>query len=224
VKGRLERIDFRTPEGTERVQESYLYYDDQTSATTLYIDPPPGDQKASVGMDIETMLHKSPDAVCIMTARDSGGRPVKEVLFDADNRVIRVARFRYDGAGRLLEEGEVESGDHVRADMRNLYRYDAAGHCIEAEMYWGAFGGQRKTMSYNERGDLKEERVAPLPAGANLFEVTPCSRHYDYEYDAHGNWTSRTEQVRTLDAGAPVRTEVAQRKLTYWGSLDVLQR
>jgi YD repeat-containing protein len=40
AKGRLARVDVRSPDGAERVQESYLYYDDQTSVVTLYIDPP----------------------------------------------------------------------------------------------------------------------------------------------------------------------------------------
>ncbi len=223
AKGRLERVDARTPEGAERVHESYLYYDDQTCAMTLYIEPPPRDQKTSIGISMESMLHKSPDAVCIVTVRDSMNRPVKEVLYDSDNRVIRRVRFRYDDAGRLLEEGEVESGDHVRADMRNLYRYDAAGNCIEAELYWGAFGGRRKTRSYNEPGDLNEERVESLPGEVDVFQVTPWRSQFEYEYDAQGNWSVRTEQVRTLDAGVPLRIEVTRRKLTYWDSLDVLK-
>lgn len=219
AQGRLERIDVRLPDGTERVQKSYLYYADQTSAITEYIDPPLREKKVTVS--VENMLHMSVDAVCIMTIRDSGKLPIKKVLYDADGRVIRRVLFRYDGNGRLVEEGEIESGDKLRADMRNSYRYDTEGRCIEAEFYWGEFGGQRKTRSYNEQGDLKEERVEPLPARVALHETAPWSAHYDYEYDARGNWTSRTEQVQRLDSGAPIRSEVTRRKLKYWDASEV---
>lgn len=107
-KGRLARVDVRSSDGAERVHESYLYHDDQTSAVTLYIDPPLRDKK-NVAVSEDHMLHMSIDAVCIMTVRDSKSRPIKKVLYDADNRVIRRVLFRYDGDGRLLEEGEVES-------------------------------------------------------------------------------------------------------------------
>lgn len=219
AEGRLARIDVRLPDGTERVQESFLYRDDQTSAITLYIDPPLREKKVVVS--VESMLHMSIDAVCIMTIRDSGKKLIKKVLYDADGRVIRRVLFRYDGDGRLVEEGEIDFGDHLRADMRNSFRYDAEGHCIETDSYWGEFGGQRKTRSYNERGDLKEERVEPLPGRVVLHERVPWSAHYDYEYDAHGNWTSRTEQVQRLDSGAPIRSEVTRRKLKYWDCPEV---
>src|SRR5271157_2793423 len=198
-KGRRVRTDVRSPDGTERVQESYLYKEDQTSAVTLYIDPPLREKNVAVSM--ESMLHMAIDAVCIMTVRNSNGRPIKKVLYDADNRVIRRVLFRYDGAGRLLEEGEVESGDRPRADVRNLYEYDVKGHCIEGKLHWGAFGGRRETRSYNELGDLKEERIVPLPGEVILHETIPWSTHYDYEYDSKGNWILRTEQVRRLDRG-----------------------
>jgi hypothetical protein len=88
-------------------------------------------------------------------------------------------------------------------------------------MRWGAFGGRRETKSYNEMGDLEEERVVPLRAEVTLHEETRWSTHYDYEYDAQGNWTSRTEQVRSLDSGAVIRAEVIRRRLRYWDSSEV---
>ena len=214
ANGRLTRVEVLSPDGAERVEESYLYHDDQTSAVTLYIDPLLRDK--NVGVCLGSMLHMSIDAVCITTVRDSRNRPIKKVLYDADNRVIRRVLFRYDRAGQLVEEGEVEYGDRLRADMRNLYGYDGQGHLLEKEMYWGAFGGQRKTMSYNEMGDLKEEQVVPLPGEVVLHEEIPWSTHYSYEYDTQGNWTSRTEQTRRLDSGLVTHPGVTKRTLKYW--------
>jgi YD repeat-containing protein len=165
LAGRLARVDVRSRGGPDCVQELYLFKDDQTSVFTLYVNPPLRDMK-NVADSADRMLHMSIDAVRIITARDSKGRPTEKFLYDVDNRVIRQVLFRYQGAGRLLAEGEAESGERPRADMRNTYRCDARGRCIEALMRWGAFGGRRETKSYNEMGDLEEERVAPLRAEA----------------------------------------------------------
>jgi hypothetical protein len=214
AKRRLMRVDEHTPDGTERVQQSYLYDDDGTSTVTVYVDPPLLYKNVTVSADV--MLQISLDAACIMTIRDSVGRDVKKVLYDSDNRVIKRVLFRYDAAGRLVEEGEIESGSRLRADMRNLYKYDHQDNRIAAEMHWGDLGGQRKTMSYTEMGDLKEMRIAPLPTEIGLLETPPWSTHYSYEYDTQGNWTSRTEQTRRLDSGLVTHTGVTRRTLKYW--------
>jgi hypothetical protein len=39
------------------------------------------------------MLHASLDAVAIMTSFDSSDRPIRKVLYDADDRVIRRVAF-----------------------------------------------------------------------------------------------------------------------------------
>jgi hypothetical protein len=214
AKQRLMRVDKLDPDDTERIQESHLYGEDGTSTVTLYIDPPLLHQNVSVLS--EHMLHVSLDAACIMTMRDSAGTETKKVFYDSDNRVIKRVLFRYDAAGRLVEEGEVESGSRLRADMRNLYEYDRQGNRIAAEMHWGDLGGQRKTISYTELGDLKEVRIAPLAGEVDLGETAPWATHYSYEYDPRGNWTSRTEQIRRLDSGLVTHTGVMRRTLEYW--------
>ena len=219
LAGRLARVDVRSPGGPERKQESYQYKDDQTSVVTLYIDPPLRDRK-NVAVSAGSMLHMSIDAVRIITIRDSKATPTEKVLYDVDNRMIRRVLFRYDGAGRLLAEGEAEPDERMRADMHNSYRYNASGRCIQALMRWGATGGHRKTMSYNDLGDLVEERVVPLPSEVALHATAPWSTHYDYEYDTRGNLTSRTEQVRRLHSDAVIRTEVIRRRLKFSDSSE----
>lgn len=221
LAGRLARVDVRSPGGPERTHESYQYKDNQTSVVTHYIDPPLRDRK-NVAVSAESMLHISVDAVRIITIRDSKATPTEKVLYDIDNRVIRRVLFRYDTAGRLVAEGEAEPDEKIRVDMRNSYRYNARGRCIQAVMRWGASGGQRKTMSYNNLGDLEEERVEPLPAEVVLHKRAPWSTHYDYEYDTRGNWTSRTGQVRGLANGAVTHTEVIRRRLKYWDPSKVV--
>jgi hypothetical protein len=120
------RVDEHSPDGTEHVQQSYLYNGDGTNTVTLYIDPPLRYKNITVSADV--MLHISLDAACIMTIRDRAGRDMKKILCGSDYRVIERVLFRYDAAGRLVEEGEVESGSRLRADMRNLYEYDHQGN------------------------------------------------------------------------------------------------
>ena len=216
VRGRLQRIDIRRPDGSERIYESYLYFDDQTSAVTRYIDPPLRDTNTVVAA--ESMLDMSADAVCILTAFDRSGRPVKRVLYDADERVIRRVLLQYNRSGKLMEEGEAESGGRLNPDLRNLYRYDAAGRCVEVEMHWGAIGGRREINSYNERGDLKEEHVLPVKPEIELFETPPWVTLYDYEYDTQGNWTLRSAQIRGAESTAIIRTDTTRRTFEYWSS------
>lgn len=216
VRGRLERIDIRLADGSERVHESHLYFDDQTSAVTRYIDPPLRDTNVTVAA--ESMLSMAADAVCILTAFDRSGRPVKRVLYDADERVIRRVLLQYNQSGRLIEEGEVELGGGLNPDLRNSYRYDAEGRCVEVEMRWGAIGGRRQIKSYNERGDLKEERVLPLKPEIELFETAPWSTVYDYEYDTQDNWTLRSAQTRGAESTAIIHTDTTRRTFEYWSS------
>jgi hypothetical protein len=192
------RVDEHSPDGTEHVQQSYLYNGDGTSTVTLYIDPPLRYKNITVSADV--MLHISLDAACIMTIRDRAGRDMKKILCGSDYRVIKRVLFRYDAAGRLVEEGEVESGSRLRADMRNLYEYDHQSNSNAAEMHWG---------------DLKEMRIAPLPTEIDLLETRPWSTYYGYEYDAQGNWTYRTEEIRRFDTGV-THTGAMRRTLKYW--------
>jgi YD repeat-containing protein len=187
----------------------------------LCVDPPLRDMK-NVAVSADRMLHMSIDAVRIITVCDRKGKPTERFLYDVDSRVIRRVLFRYDSAGRLRAGGEAEADEKMRTDMHNSYRYNAKGHCTEATMRWGATVGQRKTMSYNDLGDLEEENVVPLRAEVALHETVPWSTHYDYEYDALGNWTSRTDRVRRLDRGAAIRTEANRRTLKYCDSTKVV--
>jgi hypothetical protein len=51
------RVDEHSPDGTEHVQQSYLYNGDGTSTVTLYIDPPLRYKNITVSADV--MLHIS---------------------------------------------------------------------------------------------------------------------------------------------------------------------
>ena len=60
----------------------------------------------------DSMLHVSLDAVAIITVFDASDHPIRKVLYNADDRVIRRVAFRYDQGGLLLEEGRVDRRIH----------------------------------------------------------------------------------------------------------------
>jgi len=176
------------------------------------------------GVSAQVMLHFTTDTRRTTVRRDTDERAIEKTLYDVDDRVIRHILFRYDQAGRLIEEGELAFDDRLRDDLRNLYRYDVHGRCVEAEMYWDGFGGARKIMSYNEHGDLHQTSVDPLGGGLHFEEPGWTDRsfprtrwtEYKYEYDTYGNWVTQTEQIRKSLHGPIVHTQVTRRTLNYW--------
>lgn len=207
--GRLDRVILRSGRDVERVVESFQYSSDGTKTQTIY--PIPVDNERRVSTFTDSMLHASADAVAIMTTFDASDRPARKVLYDADNRVIRRTIFRYDFRGLLIEEGELVGGC-IREDFRNLYRYDASGRKIEADMRWGDFGGQRTSFLYNDRGDVVEERIEHrnLLAGVDFW-----TQRFRYQYDRFGNWAERiSETVRSN--GEASLSMIERRDLTYY--------
>jgi hypothetical protein len=213
--GRLERVILRDPQEFERVCESVQYAADGTKTRTEYPTPLSETQRRQTGVCVEAMLHVSLDAVAIMTIADASDRPIRKVLYDADDRVIRRVGFRYCESGRLLEEGELVGG-RIRDDFRNVYRYDTAGRQVEVDRHWGDFGGSRRTFTYNERGDTLQESIQPR---AGLAELGPDPEtrtlQFAYVYDDPGNWIERTTQT-ILATGDRRLTTVERRELIYY--------
>jgi hypothetical protein len=196
------------------VEESYLYNGDGTSTITKYIDPPL--RERNFGVFAESMLHICVDAVCVMTMRDSSSRPVRKVFYDVDNRIIQRVLLRYDSAGRLIEEGEIESRDRVRSDFRNVYRYTDSDLPVEIEMYWANWGAVRKRLTYTEQGDLQQEERLQIAEGVFLPSQGPWANQYAYLYDERGNWIAKTHQIRKLDTNEITHTDETKRTLTYY--------
>jgi YD repeat-containing protein len=220
ARGRLLRITTRSPEG-ERVAESYTYDDDGSSEFTIIPSPVP--RHVQVAVDADAMLRFSLDAVRVVVRQDHYGRPRWRVLYDIDDRIIRKVLFRYDAAGQLIEEGEVNFEGAISQDFRDMYRYDAEGRCIEKEVRRGGISNRRSTNLYNEQGDLTEESIDELPGGLDLSDFVPpelrparsWTAHYSYEYDEHRNWTARTK-TRTSIGTAAAPPIITLRKLQYY--------
>jgi hypothetical protein len=202
--GRVERVIVRSAQHGERVFESYLYGHDGTKTQTSYPLPIIAKEGVFTLVASDGPLHMSPDAVAIMTLFDAMGRPIRKVLYNADDRIIHRVQFRYDERGLLIEEGELIGGG-ISADFRNLFRYDQSGRRIEDDRRWSS-GGERRRFSYNEQGDVVEEQIDHF---SDLTLNHPAhqswAQRYSYEYDDQNNWIiQRTE------------TAVDRRQLTYY--------
>jgi hypothetical protein len=211
--GRLERVLSNTDQGGERVIESVQYAPDGTKTSTSYPPPLSDTQRRSTGV----MLHASLDAVAIMTSFDSSDRPIRKVLYDADDRVIRRVAFRYAEDGLLLEEGELIGGS-IREDFRNVYRYDDLGRRIEVAQRWGDFGGLRLTLSYNGSGDIVEKIIEQHTGILREDDDTGShswTERFTHHYDDLGNWIKRTTETIS-QAGEVRRSMIEQRELTYY--------
>ena len=191
----------------------------------MTIIPPRIRQNMQIAVDVRGMLHYSVDAIRIMSRQDRHGRVRWRALYDIDDRIIRNVSFRYDSAGHLLEEGEINFEGAISQDFRDTFCYDAEGRCIEKEVRRGGISNRRSTMVYNDHGDLVEERIVELPGGIDLRDSVPpeyrrptsWTVHYSYEYDEFRNWTARTEtQAYGGKPGPPPL--VTLRKFRYYES------
>jgi len=215
VLGRLDRIALRSGKDGECVFESVQYAADGTKTRTSYPTALDGTKRETTSVSAESMLHYSMEAVVIMTVLDPGDYPIRKVLYDADDRVIRRVGFRYDTRGLLLEEGELVDG-RMRDDFRNVYRYDTAGRQIDADKRWGDLGGRRRTIAYNDRGYVAQETIEQ---NAGIFSEADATQswteRFAYQYDDQGNWTERTTET-TLQNGEARISMIERHEPTYY--------
>jgi YD repeat-containing protein len=116
------------------------------------------------------------------------------------------------------------------------YTYDSQGRRTKIILYQGALGQVSRTYSYNDHGDVVEERTiftqdSRIPVGVpfqvdetgNLVPEKPPSEwppqpklwepsvvHYTYQYDHFSNWTEQTV-IRSEGSGY-----TRHRELTYY--------
>jgi hypothetical protein len=203
---RLERVMRRSDKHGERLFEFFQYALGGPKRESLYPAPLPDN---GCGF----MLDVSSGTVFTMMLFDRAGRPATKVLYDADDRVIRRIALRYDSRERLVKEGEIING-RIREDFRNIFQYDESGRMIEADRKWGDWGGERRTLTYNEYGDLTEVRIesACRLKGSGVECWAERSR---FQYDEHQNWTVRiTDTVRS--SGEITVSATDRRTLVYY--------
>jgi hypothetical protein len=213
--GRLQRVTARNAAGEERVYQSHTYEPSGEHRLTEYRDP--ALQARHVNTSAELMLERTADTVAVLTFFDAADRPVKRILYDGNDSVIRRVLIRHDEQGRIVEEGEAEPGGKIRGDFRHVYLYDDRGRRIEADMHWYAFGGQRVRTTYNDRGDIAKEQTLRRAGEVDLGHGDrEWVQKYEYAYDHRGNWLTRTSTTHSPPEAQASDPRTERRRIAYW--------
>ena len=139
-------------------------------------------------------------AMKVLNMVSGDGDTISDTLFfvcDAQCRVIEergksVKRYVYD------EEGKMVSSAAIGANKCS-YSYDAQGHVVKNELTYGVETGTF-VFCYNDHGF---ESDITLTTDDGLHQ----SMHYDYTYDRHGNWVTRSDG-----------TTMIRRTITYYNN------
>jgi len=108
------------------------------------------------------------------------------------------ANMPTDERASLMELLQTVFEDHTFSLA--IYAYDDKGHRIETVRRMGALSEERVTVRYDDFDNPVEEvrsdvsREMRMDDGVVKTEEKPSHvRHvrFDYQYDAHGNWTER---------------------------------
>jgi YD repeat-containing protein len=141
--------------------------------------------------------------------------------------------------------------DEMKAELMRTFRsmmgksgkscaYDSQGRRTKVVLYLAAMGEATRTYSYNDHGDVIEERTIhtknpKIPVGVifrsdesgNLVPEKPPSEwppqpelpesivRYKYQYDSFGNWTEQT-QTRSEGSRPEGWEYTTRRELTYY--------
>ena len=172
-----------------------------------------------------------------MTFHDANDALVSRVVFsrDQDGRVLS-ERMEFAGPGGLLGpafDSNVPADE--RASMMELlktvfddqafslatYAYDEEGRRIETIRRMGKLSEERVTIRYDELDNRVEEirsdvnREMRMDDGVVKTEERPSHVQrvrFEYQYDAHGNWTERIVWQR-MDPNTDERPSYVERRM-----------
>jgi len=112
--------------------------------------------------------------------------------------------------------------------IRRTHAYNEQGCRAETRSNKGPFGLDRKTVTFNEYGDPlaevyeqeerdygidEEGRITASPSREN---VSRSQARFRYEYDAQGNWLSKTVESRAGSEDEFSLSAVERRTITYF--------
>jgi hypothetical protein len=197
---------------------------DAATMTTLYND---SQQPA------EALFHDANHRLLrrVIFTRDSAGRLVKEEM------QLGTEQTPFPEFEKALENAPPEERAQAAAMLANLFganrimssttnAYDENGRRVEGHVRMGEMWEERKTYRFDEHdnpiGETTEQirrDMNPDEAG-NLPPSNEISTHqqvrFEYQYDAHGNWTERVVSVRLEQNPDFQRSNVERRKISYY--------
>jgi len=234
------------PDGSAADSETYNYDDAGRKTKTKFLRNPrfnvsysiegtstavgcPGATAISTTYDDDNL----PSEVCFLNVdgkliervtllRDEAGRLLKE-------EVTMIGSPPWHGMyfGEHQEAAEAAiSQIFADAFSSTSYTHDACGRLVERDHRMGTLGEDRTIYGYEDRDDAVEETTEHTTREASLNEDgairyspgTSNVQHnrFDYIYDSHGNWTSRTVSFRLEPESAFGLSNVERREIEYY--------
>jgi hypothetical protein len=192
-----------------------------TTSTTIY------DERERPS---EVMFHDASNALVrrVVFSRDDDGRMLSERMEFAGPRGLLGpaidANMPTDEHESLMELLKTVFEDHTFSLA--TYAYDEKGHRIETVRRMGTLSEERVTVRYDDFDNPVEEvrsdvsRDMRMDNGVVKTEERPSHVQrvkFEYQYDAHGNWTERIVSQR-LEPNADDRpSNIERRTITYYG-------
>jgi hypothetical protein len=234
------------PDGSAADSETYNYDDAGRKTKTKFLRNPrfnvsysiegtstavgcPGATAISTTYDDDNL----PSEVCFLNVdgkliervtllRDEAGRLLKE-------EVTMIGSPPWHGMyfGEHQEAAEAAiSQIFADAFSSTSYTHDACGRLVERDHRMGTLGEDRTIYGYEDRDDAVEETTEHTTREASLNEDgtiryspgTSNVQHnrFDYIYDSHGNWTSRTVSFRLEPESAFGLSNIERREIEYY--------
>jgi YD repeat-containing protein len=193
--------------------------------------------------------HNLPSEVCFLDVDD---KPIQRVMLQRDEAgrllnqaITMIGPSPWPGLHLAGHQEEAEAAiRQIFADAftSTSYTYDDRGRLIEGEGRIRTLGGDRTTFRYEDREEAVEETTEHTARQVSLDEdgtlrYSPSASHvqhnrFDYVYDSHGNWTSRTISIDSrprllfgsrISSGARLSTTQLKRTLSLkkWGILGL---
>lgn len=233
--GRLIRVVAVDQLGAQSDAATYSYDDSgrKTAKLFLSIDLDNGSMAFSASSDGDSQ--QSDETIWydikhrflrrVTFTRDSSGKLLKED--------IHLDESSFGGFGQASPEErealmaamtKLLGADRVMASTS--YVYDNLGRTIERRIQIASLGDDRTTYQYDDHGNPVEEvrvntqREMQSDESGNSHLINETSQtnriHYDYQYDAYGNWTERIVSSRS-DNSSPLQcSNVERREISYY--------
>lgn len=185
----------------------------------------------------KTMTYVTPEADIIFRSRfkhDGFGLTTVEQIVDNNDNVIGRTYYSYD-AQNVLKEMWVEDADR-QIESRTLVRFDAQGRLVQRslndadgniykrEVFTYAGNNVEKKVVFDRKGHKMQEWRYEYdennePVSQTLYDYSEAEPEmyitiFQYDYDANGNWTRRTESE--LIDGDPVMQYIVTREIEYF--------
>jgi len=175
--GRLLRVLARDEAG-DRIVETYEYDSSGSTHKTIHVDAAghgSGTQRAW-GVEGTDSAYSAPNTATLTTTYNDRDQPTRLLFRDAAGRELSQVQFRYDDAGRLVEEVQMNSEAVLPPEMlaganaaqlqtlrgflgvgegsiRRTHAYDEQGRRVETRSNTGPVGFDKQTLTLNDFGD-----------------------------------------------------------------------